>query len=171
MTLSPKDAKKARVFELLSQGISKNQIADIVGVSDRTIRRWVSENQNISQVKKDTLNQIVQVESPGQNVHEHCSEISLTSEINSKEEYLKKLEEYRGINMRIANTLMDIGFNVLNLVKSSAENFSEKQIDSIKKLELAYKVGSHASNLGSSLMSETLAIDELHQKIDELMGD
>ena len=33
--------KKAKAVELLAQGLSPSEVADKVGVSDRTVRRWV----------------------------------------------------------------------------------------------------------------------------------
>lgn len=167
MTLTSKDTKKARVYELLSQGMTKKQIADELGISERTIRRWVNSGQDMSQVRKDTLNKIVHVEQTGQNFDEHNSEVSKTSETTPKEEYVRKLREYREINTAIADMLMQLGMKILNVVKASAENLSEKEITTIRQLETAYKVGSHAANQGSELMTNSLAVDDLLQKLEE----
>lgn len=171
MPLTSKDAKKARVYELLSQGMTQKQIADELGISDRTVRRWVNTSQDKSEVRKDTLNKIVHVEQTGQNFYEHDSEVSKTSVITPKEEYIRKLREYREVNTAIANMLMEMGMKILDVVKVSAENLSEKQITTIRQLETAYKVGSHAANQGSELMANSLAVDDLLEKFEEIYGD
>lgn len=170
MTLTSKDTKKARVYELLSQGMTKKQIADELGISERTIRRWVNSGQDMSEVRKDTLNKIVHVEQTGQNFNEHTSKLSKTNANTTREEYIRKLHEYREVNMAIANMLMEMGMKILEVVKTSAENLSEKQITTLKQLETAYKVGSHAANQGSELMINSLAVDDLLEKFQEIHG-
>lgn len=166
MTLTSKDAKKARVYQLLSQGMTKKQIADELDISERTIRRWVNSGQDISQVRKDTLTQIVHEEQIGQNFDEHTSKLSKTSK-TPRGEYIRKLREYREINIAVASMMMDLGMKMLNVVKASAENLTEKQITTIRQLETAYKVGSHAANQGSMLMADTLCVNELLQKLND----
>ncbi|MBC7099505.1 helix-turn-helix domain-containing protein [Candidatus Bipolaricaulota bacterium] len=36
--------KRARAVELLAQGLSTSEVADRVGVSDRTVRRWLQKD-------------------------------------------------------------------------------------------------------------------------------
>ncbi len=143
-----KPEKKIRALELLRQGWQKKDIADELGVSDRTLRRWLNDES-----AETTATAVVEGES------------------NRLQTYREKLLQFRQETEDVGDILMSVGLSTLKLVVDGLEKLPPEEVKGIRGISQAIKSASNAAVVATELKGDAFAIEEVLERLKALQGD
>lgn len=162
MTSASNNSKKLRAIELVARGWSKGRIADELGVSERTIRRWTSNSNNASRATSST-GEVVNVRPRPVTSGQSPGEI--------RKRYFEKLEGYRQEGEDIGNQLIRTGQAILDLVTDAIDRLSEEKLESVSQISSAHRVASSCLDMGTKIKAESLGVEGLMENMRDALGD
>ena len=161
--------KLIKALELLNEGKTRKEAAKIIGVTDRTLRRWLNSGEKITPhyILENPLIETIEAEKSGSEISYYRDK---QSELNQKK-YYQKLQDYSSEAEAISNRLIGLGNYLLLKILKSVQNLSEEDLSSIRSIEAAYRIASGALERGTLLKTDVLSVDQLLKKLDEVFGD
>ncbi|GAB6066024.1 hypothetical protein JCM9492_11160 [Aquifex pyrophilus] len=118
--------KKELAIELLAQGKSQKEVAEQIGVSERTIRRWLSDEEFVKKVKRRS--------------REHLKELVFRENLERKEieerkrKVLELLDEALGMLDYSKPMAADVLVKLLKIYTDMEEKRKDRLLDLYKKL-------------------------------------